>query len=150
MIVKTDVDIYFNSIQRKFLLVYKKWKGRDNANVSTGVKYGVPSSPFGLRLCIPKWASQILEGPWKPLPNFGFLSKINILNGYFQTSLHLPNTPKASPWIPIKLDRYLMHPYIPIMIGWTIVIRCIRNSSVKKATHPSTTMVFEGLTLEFP
>ena len=63
MILNPDVEIYCNSVQRKFLLVYKKQRGRDNANVSIGVKYAIPLSSFGVRLCIPKWASQILQGP---------------------------------------------------------------------------------------
>jgi hypothetical protein len=61
--LKTDTEINCNSVQSQFLLVYKKLRGRDIADVSTGVKYGIPSSSFGVRLCIPKWASQILQGP---------------------------------------------------------------------------------------
>ena len=149
MILKIDININCNLVQHMFLqVVYKKWRGRDNVDVFTG---GVPPSSFGLKLCIPKWASQILEGPWKLLPHFGLLSKMNILNRHCQTNSNLPNTPKASPWIPHMVGlNYLSYPHIPTIIGWTIAKRCIGNLSVRKVTHPSTIMLFGGLSLEFP
>jgi hypothetical protein len=36
------------------------------------------------------------------------------------------------------------------MIGWTIVIGCMKKSSVKNVTHLSIIMALGNLTLEFP
>ena len=116
------------------------WIRRDESDVATGVNYGVASTMrWSKSMQNLKTGIMTIRGPLKTTASS--FHRRTRLKGATGAMGAVPT------WLVEGPPMYLTY---PSMIGWSIVVGCTGNSSVRKVTHPSTIPAIGSSTSEFP